>query len=243
VKRCTKCGEEKPLDEFHKSARSSDGRQYWCKVCLIAAARQSAQANPEAKRRADRKYSASEKNKANRKVRREGPQRETILEQKRQSWDRHKEENARRAREARKRDPERFREYYRRKYEKDREKILEQNRAWAVANPDKVRAIKLRHDYGTTPEEVDQKLLEQGGLCEICQVDLEQVIHRNKDGTVRGSGICIDHCHETGKVRGIICSGCNKALGYFKDDPARMRAGADYIEKYRASANAEPRTA
>jgi len=233
MKRCAKCGEEKSLDEFHRASRLPDGRQYWCKVCSIAAARQRARDNPEAHREAARKYSASDKSKANRKARREGPQRETILEQKRESWDRNKEENARKAREARKADPERFREYYRRRYEKNREQILEQNRAWALANPDKVRAIKLRHDYGTTPEEVDQKLLDQGGLCAICQVDLEQIVQHNKDGTVRGTGICIDHCHETGKVRGIICSGCNKGLGCFKDDPARMRAAADYIEKHR----------
>jgi hypothetical protein len=189
--------------------------------------------NPEAARAAGRKYSASAKSKANRKVRRQGSQRERILEQKRESWDRHKEENARRAREARKADPERFREYYRRKYEKNREQIIAQNRAWALANPDKVQAVRLRRTYGITPEEFERRLLEQDGRCEICNIEMKQAAQRNKDGSIRSLGVCIDHCHATGIVRGLICSGCNKALGHFKDDPVRMRAAADYIEKYR----------
>jgi hypothetical protein len=233
VKRCTKCGIEKPLDEFHKAAKSPDGRQYWCKPCAVAAARERALRNPEAKREADRKYSASEKNKANRKARREGPQREKILEQKRASSDRHKEQNARRAREARAADPERFRQYYRRRYTKDRDKILAANRKWALANREKVRSYKRQWNYGMTPEEFKERLVQQDGRCEICGIELHLVLNLNKDGSVRGTGICVDHCHETGAVRGLICSSCNKGLGHFKDDPERMLAAIQYLAKYR----------
>lgn len=48
----------------------------------------------------------------------------------------------------------------------------------------------------------------------------------------------IDHCHETGIVRGVLCNPCNFALGFMKDKPDRLRAAADYIEKYRVT---EPR--
>jgi hypothetical protein len=209
MKRCTKCEIEKPLDEFHKAARSPDGRQYWCKVCSIAASRERAKAKPEARRKADRKYSASDKNKANRKARREGPQRERILEQKRQSWDKHKEDAARRAREARKLEPERYREYYERRYEKNREQILAANRAWAVANPEKVRATHRKRVYGISPEEFDRMLQEQDGRCKICNVEMHLVEERLKTGGAR-TAICVDHCHETGIVRGLICSACNK---------------------------------
>ncbi|GAB2695958.1 endonuclease VII domain-containing protein [Kitasatospora kifunensis] len=234
MKRCTKCEVEKPLEGFHKSARSPDGRQYWCKPCAIAAARERALRNPDAKREADRKYAASEKNKANRKARREGPQREVILEQKRQSWERHKEENARRAREARAAEPERFKEYYQRKYAANKEKILAQNRKWAVANRERVRAYRRQRSYGITPEEFDRKILDQNGRCEICGIEMHLMDERIKGGTTR-TGICVDHCHKTGVVRGLICSGCNKGLGYFKDDPARLKAAAGYIAKYQQS--------
>jgi hypothetical protein len=234
VKRCSKCGDEKPLDDFHKSAKSPDGRQYRCKLCAVAAARQRALANPEAKREADRKYSASDKNKANRKARRDGPQREKILEQKRDSWERHKTENARRAREARAADPERFKRYYRRRYALHRDSILAKNREWAQANRDKVRDYKRQWTYGLTPEQFAQKLADQEGRCEICATELQFAVHRNRDGSIRGSATCIDHCHKTGTVRGLICSGCNKGLGLFKDDPERLRAAMAYLAKYQA---------
>jgi hypothetical protein len=42
----------------------------------------------------------------------------------------------------------------------------------------------------------------------------------------------VDHCHETGKRRGLLCSGCNTAIGKLKDDPEVLRRAADYIESY-----------
>lgn len=236
MKRCNKCGIEKPLDEFHKASKSPDGRQYRCKTCSIAAARQRAKDNPEAARKADQKYRQTDKYKATRKARREGPQREKILEQKRSSWERHAVEYAERVRAARQKEPERFGGYYQRNYAANKEQILEKNRAWADANREKVRGYKRQWAYGITPEEFDRKLLEQDGRCEICSVELHLVVHHNKDGSVRSSGICVDHCHSTGAVRGLICSGCNKGLGYFKDDPVRLRAAAEYLEKHQQSA-------
>ena len=237
MKTCNVCRQAKPLEEFHKAAKSPDGRQYRCKVCTIAAARQRAKDNPEAKRAADRKYSASDRSKANRKARSEGPQREKILEQKRQSRERNKAGLARKERERRITDPERYRGYRQRKYAKDRDKILAANRAWALANPDKVLAIRLRHSFGMTVDEFTQKMATQEGRCAICMTDMTLTGEVHKNGA-RRRGVCVDHCHETGAIRALLCTSCNKGLGYFKDDPARMRAAADYIEKHRSTAAA-----
>lgn len=232
MKTCNVCLQAKPLEEFHKASRTPDGLQYRCKQCSISAARQRAIDNPEAKRAADRRYSASGKSKANRKARRDGPQREKLLEQKRQSRERNKADHARRERERRIADPERYRGYRQRKYAKDREKILAANRAWALANPDKVLAIRLRHSFGMTVDEFTQKMAAQEGRCAICMTDMTLTGEVHKNGT-RRRGVCVDHCHETGAIRGLLCTSCNKGLGYFKDDPARLRAAADYIEKHR----------
>ena len=62
----------------------------------------------------------------------------------------------------------------------------------------------------------------------------EAVALRNTSCEICGStkSLHIDHCHTTGKVRGPLCRGCNHALGNMKDSPERLRAAADYLEKY-----------
>lgn len=73
------------------------------------------------------------------------------------------------------------------------------------------RAAHLKHRYGLTPEEYDALLTKQNGLCAICQ--------RPPGKNVRahwGGKLCVDHCHDTGKVRGLLCNDCNLAVGYAK---------------------------
>lgn len=209
MKTCRKCGIQKPLDEFHKSSSSPDGRQYRCKACAISAARQRAIDNPEAHRKAQRRYEQSDKSKANRKARREGPQRERILEQKRESWYRNHDANLERQR-AREADPE-FRERARRRYAKWREK-----------DPRGVQRNSLKSLYGLTVAQWDRMVIRQTGRCAICEAPARD-LH-------------VDHCHETGKVRALLCTKCNRGLGLFNDDPDRLRAAARYVVKHRRPA-------
>jgi hypothetical protein len=62
----------------------------------------------------------------------------------------------------------------------------------------------------------------QKGRCAICEAPPTR------------QGLCIDHCHETGVVRGLLCGNCNQAIGKLRDDPRIMRAAAEYVEKYQA---------
>lgn len=72
--------------------------------------------------------------------------------------------------------------------------------------------------YQLSPGSVVQMLVEQGGRCGVCRTPI----------TI---GRChVDHCHVTGVVRGLLCATCNNGLGSFKDDPALLRAAADYLE-------------
>lgn len=47
------------------------------------------------------------------------------------------------------------------------------------------------------------------------------------------SGMNLDHCHETGVVRGLLCHNCNRGLGLLQDNPTYLRQAANYVEKYR----------
>lgn len=73
----------------------------------------------------------------------------------------------------------------------------------------------------SSPEEIIDAYT---GRCFLCKVKAEL--------TSRGSmkGLCIDHCHRTGKFRGWLCHDCNVALGLFKDKPRLIRKAAEYVE-------------
>jgi Autographiviridae endonuclease VII len=83
---------------------------------------------------------------------------------------------------------------------------------------------RLRRLYGIDQAEFYRMLAAQGGVCAICS-------GTNKDR--KRKLLCVDHCHTTGKVRGLLCSFCNGALGMFKDNPDLARKAADYIDKHR----------
>ena len=82
------------------------------------------------------------------------------------------------------------------------------------------RTYHLKRRYGITAEEADEMLAEQGGLCAICRT--EPAAH-------------VDHDHDTGGVRELLCFNCNGGLGQFRDDPEVLRAAAEYVERHRAS--------
>ena len=88
------------------------------------------------------------------------------------------------------------------------------SRASKAKRPEHYRQVErygeARRRYGLTPQEVDAL----GDTCRICEAP----------------GRDIDHCHATGKVRGLLCNDCNRALGLFRDDAALLRRAADYLE-------------
>lgn len=76
--------------------------------------------------------------------------------------------------------------------------------------------------YGLTPGQASEMLLAQGHKCASCGATSPG----NKNGWV------VDHCHSTGKVRGILCHGCNVGLGAFDDSTERMEAAIRYIKSH-----------
>ena len=66
----------------------------------------------------------------------------------------------------------------------------------------------------------------QGGVCAICS-NTETIVNVR---TGKPKALHVDHCHKTGKIRGLLCSRHNKGMGLFNDDPALLRAAAAYLE-------------
>ena len=109
-----------------------------------------------------------------------------------------------------------------------RTKHLEQARAisrrWFVQNPEKLRANHLRV-YGLTPQDYVKMLALQGGVCAICG-EVEQAI---KNGCI--CSLSVDHDHDTGKVRGLLCQRCNSVLGFAGDDIDLLYRTVKYLDK------------
>lgn len=88
-------------------------------------------------------------------------------------------------------------------------------------NKEKLKDKYLRYGYGITLQDYNELLEAQGGGCGICGVLVDRV----------GRMLAVDHNHNTGKVRGILCSDCNTALGLLKDSPELLSKAITYLVK------------
>jgi hypothetical protein len=138
---------------------------------------------------------------------------------------------------------ERKRVYQRKWYAKNRDKVLLRKRArskaayqkkkkklannpeLAIAHNKCVTACARLRKYGITQEEYDSRLRAQCGVCAICKQS-----EKCKAGNGRTKQLSVDHDHETGDIRGLLCDLCNRALGMMGDDPDRLAAAVEYLK-------------
>lgn len=118
---------------------------------------------------------------------------------------------------------EKRREYERQYRETHRDDIKERSRLWArksrIANPQRERARSLKRLYDITLEDYTMMLAAQNGRCAICLRTPDQEHHRV---------LHVDHDHQTGKVRGLLCSRCNTGIGLLNGQFDHV---ADYLAK------------
>lgn len=103
-------------------------------------------------------------------------------------------------------------------YWANRDAQLARNRSYRQRNPirerDRYRLRRVRK-YGITLQDVETMLAQQGGGCAIC-------------GGADGRW-CVDHCHKTNRVRGVLCHHCNIVLGMAQDNPRILMEAASYL--------------
>jgi hypothetical protein len=131
---------------------------------------------------------------------------------------------------------EEIRERLRRKRETDpayRQKRIAAAQAYREAHKEELsgrrrrdpmtrRKHRLRGVYGISREEYDAMLDSQGGVCAICKKKPDE-----------GKALFVDHCHVTGRVRGLLCGKCNSVLAFGNDNPDILRAAIAYLRAAR----------
>lgn len=99
-------------------------------------------------------------------------------------------------------------------------------RRMRAANPRYGKDAFLRKRYGVTLEWYDAQHAKQKGLCAICDQPETEVIGE------RLLQLAVDHCHEHGHARQLLCCKCNQGLGAFKDNATLLRKAADYLDSH-----------
>jgi hypothetical protein len=101
------------------------------------------------------------------------------------------------------------------------DRIKASARARSIKQTPEYRRARLLANYGMTIDDYNSLLARQGGGCAVC----------HKPPSKRS--LHVDHCHETGVVRGLLCFRCNYGMSYFSEQPERLRQAADYLDGLR----------
>lgn len=209
-KRCGRCDEEKTLDNFWPNKGGKYGVHSTCKACKLTLSREWQERNRDKCRSYGRAY-----------------------------HQRHPERRVAQSKRWRMAHPEEWRAIKARWAAKNRDRINAQAARWRALNAEKARETNrrcyqnseearrdynLRSHYGISIEQYKAMYEKQGGKCLTCG-DAKPL--RGRDS------LCVDHNHDTGKVRELLCARCNKALGCVRENPEALRALADYAERHR----------
>jgi len=122
--------------------------------------------------------------------------------------------------------------YSRKHYKKNRKKYIAYSKRWAKENPERIKEIsgnhrknnkecyqnsQLKYLYGIGLKKVKEMKKKQKGRCLICLTSFRKKTPQ------------VDHDHKTGKIRGLLCGKCNRALGLLGDNPTILRTAYEYI--------------
>lgn len=109
-------------------------------------------------------------------------------------------------------------------YQKHKHKIAKRHKVRYSEAPDRYRGYHYKHRYGLTREQVLEMHKQQGEACAICATAVPL------SGASRNDLAVVDHCHATGKVRGLLCHRCNLLLGGARDRVETLQSAIRYLE-------------
>lgn len=109
--------------------------------------------------------------------------------------------------------------------------LREYAKAHREQNPDYHKERSLKRFHNMTLLEYRKLHVAQGGVCAIC--GKEEFVINPRTGVPRE--LAVDHCHETGETRGLLCTNCNKGVGHFKDNIKIMEQAINYLLNNRVS--------
>jgi hypothetical protein len=107
--------------------------------------------------------------------------------------------------------------------------LYKEYKRWAEDNPNRIREYREKDSWtlakrctrrGITPEQLIDAYERQEECCAICKKEVELI------------DSAIDHNHETGEFRGVLCKQCNRALGMFKDNPQVLQNAVEYLNMF-----------
>lgn len=108
---------------------------------------------------------------------------------------------------------------YRKKYYDEKEKNF------LLPQPIIIRKAYLKRIYNLEVEEYVALIEKQNNKCAICGKEETELTRNNNK-----KAISIDHCHKTGRIRGLLCGKCNKGIGYFNDDIEILQKAIEYLK-------------
>ncbi len=135
-------------------------------------------------------------------------------------------------RKDRKKHPEKYKKRMQKYYKNNRKKLINRVKKYTEDNKEKVKIRKNKHYmairearrwdnirklYGLSKEDYDKLYVNQQGRCAVCRIELP-VLH-------------IDHFHEDGTIRGLLCGKCNRGIGLFDDNIELLEAVIKYLRK------------
>jgi hypothetical protein len=126
-------------------------------------------------------------------------------------------------------DPEKAKKEYKERYKKNVE----------IYGKDFLNEQKKAQRFGLKPCDIQKMTEEQQNKCAICfRPETRIFTQRTPEREMKVAKLCIDHCHDTGKVRGLLCHDCNTSLGKFKDDIQILQSAIEYLKKHKDKSDA-----
>jgi hypothetical protein len=132
-----------------------------------------------------------------------------------------------------------YQQEYQKKYrEKHGEKLRKTSREWAAADPNRAhrasRNSYLKRNFGITADQYDHLLKKQSGVCACCGREPK---NNALDRYGRPRMLAVDHDHDTGALRGLLCHSCNVGIGQLGDSISGLMRAVAYLERAASNRN------